>query len=458
MRCSLRLTGEQHDTIKRHLFPGDGKEAVVLLLCGRRSGTERHIFTAQKVTCIPYDSCTTRSRDRVTWPTDLIDPLISEAYGREKAIVKMHSHTERYRSFSATDDASDIALFTSIANLLDNGLPHASLIMLPSGELFGRAFGPVGEVLAAIDTIMVVGDDLRIWPALGASDTPAFAERHAQAFGRGTIARLGRLSAAVVGCSGTGSVVVEQLARLGIGELVLIDPDLVEERNLNRILNATRFDIGRPKVEVLADALARIGLGQRVTAIDRNLACRDAVLAAAECDILFGCMDGIEGRHLLNRIATFYVMPYFDLGVRLDVDGAGGVATVAGAVHYIQPGRSSLLSREVYSLKQLEAEEMRRANPHLYEQQRHEGYLRGIQEDRPAVISANMLFAALAVNDFLARLHPYRNLPNSRYAYIGGDLSEFRLMPEPEGDSCPLLAPFVGRGDTMPLLNRPTLS
>ena len=144
-------------TITRQLFPGDGKEAVALLLCGRRPGTERHIFTAQKIICIPYDACTTRSWDRITWPTDFVEPLIWEAYGREKAIVKIHSHNEGYRTFSPTDDASDMALFASIGNLLDDGLPHASLVMLPSGELVGRAVNPDRELLAAIEDIMVVG-------------------------------------------------------------------------------------------------------------------------------------------------------------------------------------------------------------------------------------------------------------------------------------------------------------
>jgi len=73
-------------------------------------------------------------------------------------------------------------------------------------------------------------------------------------------------------------------------------------------------------------------------------------------------MDGVEGRHLLNRLTTFYLMPYFDVGVRLDADGNGGIERIAGAVHYLQPGLSSLLSREVYNMARVEAEEMRRTD------------------------------------------------------------------------------------------------
>ncbi len=458
---SLRLTQDQHRALRAHLFPGDGCEAVALLLCGRRTGEGRHIFTAERVLLVPHGACSIREPDRITWPTSYVDELLSEAHGRAKAIVRIHSHAEGYRFFSTTDDQSDSALFTSISSLLDDRLPHASAIMLPSGEVFGRVLNEDGGPTAPLSSVMVVGDDLLIWnDSQQPRDEADFTKRHAQAFGSGTIERLGQLSAAVVGCSGTGSVVVEQLSRLGIGKLVLVDPDVVEEKNLNRILNSTREDaaLQRPKVQVLASAVERMGFGQKIIPIQRNLASREAVLGVAECDVVFGCVDSIEGRHLLNRLATFYLLPYFDVGIRLDADGTGGINSIAGAAHYLQPGRSSLLSRGVYSLKQVEAEEMKRTNPSMYEAQREQGYLRGVQEDRPAVISVNMFFAALVVSEFLARLHPYRNQPNSECAYVGGSLSEMALFTEPENADCALLKRHVGRGDTTPLLDMPALS
>jgi hypothetical protein len=109
-------------------------------------------------------------------------------------------------------------------------------------------------------------------------------------------------------------------------------------------------------------------------------------------------------------------------------------------------------------MARVEAEEIRRTDPALYRRQVTEGYLRGVEEDRPAVISINMFFAALAVNDFLARLHPYRNQPNSAYAYVGGNLSEMQLFSEMEAAPCTVLQRHVGRGDAKPLLERPVLS
>jgi hypothetical protein len=459
MKYALRMTGAQHAQLRSHLFPGDGNEAVALLLCGRRGGEGCHILTVRRISLVPYEVCDRRP-ERITWPTDFVDHLLQEAHDKGCAIVKVHSHGGEYRKFSSTDDASDRVLFSSVTSLLDDGLPHASLVMLPRGELFGRILGDGGTVLGTLASIMSVGDDIHLWSERGSQSHDAFTLRHAQAFGRGTTEILRRLSVAIVGCSGTGSIVTEQLARLGVGRLVLVDPDFVEEKNLNRILNAGKEDayLKHPKVDVLASAIARMGLGQEVIPLHSNLIEKAAVSRVAECDVVFGCMDGVEGRHMLNRLATFYTMPYFDVGVRLDADGEGGIERIAGAVHYLQPGLSSLLSRGVYDMARLEAEEMRRSNPEMYRRQVGEGYLRGVDEDRPAVISVNMFFASLAVNEFLARLHPYRNQPNREYAYVGGNLSEMQFYPEPEAAPCEILARHVGRGDVAPLLDRAVLS
>lgn len=456
MTYALRLTQSQHQRLRDHLFPGDGKEAVAILLCGKRAGSSRHIFTVREIHPVPYEQCLERTATHVKWSTDIIDSLLPSVISNDFSIVKIHSHVTDWRSFSDTDDSSDEMIFGSIASLVGDTARHVSVVMLPSGEMFGRAIvdGKIGEILSSI---MVVGDDLHIWQPHAGNRTEEFSLRHRQAFGEGTSNLLRFLSVAVVGCSGTGSFVVEELARLGVGKLVLIDSDRVEEKNLNRIVNSSKEDayLGRYKVHVLAKAIARMGLNQQVKPMPVNLITEEAVLAVAECDVLFGCTDGVEARHILNRLATFYSMAYIDVGVRLDADGHGGISGISGAIHYLQPGRSSLLSREVYTMDQVEAEGMRRTNPDLYQRQRGEGYLRGVQEDRPAVITINGSFASIAVQELLARLHPYRNRPNSEFAYIGGNLAEVQLYTEPEGEPCHVFKPHVGRGDMTPLLNMP---
>ncbi len=459
MKISLRLSGKHYLELRSHLFPPDGKEAVAVILCGRLAGEGQHVLCSHQVIPIPYEACTERTPLRVSWPTSLLLPHMPVAMRRGLAVVKIHSHRGDWRFFSEVDDASDRSLFASVYGWFDGERPHASCVMLPDGEVFGRCVSGHGQ-FDPLHSVAVAGDDFLFWPKASSTPLPGFTQRHSQIFGQGTTARLRQLSAAVIGCSGTGSPLIEQLVRLGIARIVLVDPDVVEEKNLNRILHATMDDVKakRPKVEVMRRAILETGLECDVVPVQRNLVDKEVVRLVAGCDVVFGCMDGAEGRNLLNRLAAFYCLPYIDVGVRLEADGVGGVSQVCGGAQYLQPGGSSLISRGVITPDEIEAEALRRTNPAEYEQRLKVGYIRGIREERPAVISVNMFFASLAVNEFLARLHPFRDDPNSDYAWTSISLTQMQTYPKPDGVACARLAKHVGRGDMTPLLNMPILS
>lgn len=453
---TLAFTGDQHAHLLDFLFPGDGKEAVAILLCGRRDGDRRHRLVVREVQGIPYDLCT-RTTTLVRWSPDYLDAILERAARENLAVVKVHSHPNGYAAFSTTDDESDAKLLPMIKGWLEADLLHGSVVMLPDGQMFGRVWRNGG--FEPIDCISVAGDDLMFWYAdAGSLQVPDFAASHAQAFDEGTIERLQRLSIAVIGASGTGSPTVEQFVRLGVGEIVNVDDDEMEERNVNRIINSTMADAKgrRPKVDVLADAITRTGLGTHVIPIKKNLWDPGVVRAVAQCDVLFGCMDSVDGRYLLNAISSYYNIPYFDIGVRLDAISygpqKGTVREVCGTIHSIRPGRSSLLSRGLFTLAQVAAAGLARNDPNAHERQIKDGYIRGIQGRRPAVISVNMFASALAVNEFLARLHPYREEDNAAHAEVTFSLASMELMSDGESGICTVMGQGVGRGDMKPLL------
>jgi hypothetical protein len=457
---SVRLTGRQYKVLKSHLYPGDGKEAIALLLAGRRRGDEHHVLCVREVIPLPHDECFERTEELIRWPTTRLRARLEEVTKRNWAVIKVHSHPGGYPTFSMRDDGADRELFESIFGWTDSTDPHASLVMLPDGRLFGRAVFPP-HAFDELRVISVAGDDLKLF--FDGEDDGELLEalrRNEQTFGRGTTSILRKLRIGVVGCSGTGSPVIEQLARLGVGGLVLVDPDTIEEKNLNRILNSTWKDAirGRPKVEVLARSIRDLELGTEVTTFQEDLARPHVVRSIAECDVVFGCMDGSEGRQLLNRLAAFYVLPYIDVGVRLVADGQGGVSHICGSVHYLQPDGSSLMSRGAITEKQLRAEALRRESPEEYAKLHGEGYIAGVAEERPAVLPVNMLYASLAVNEFLARLHGYRLEPNGMYARVMLSLEQMEFYTYEDGDPCSALVQHVGRGDVVPLLDRPALS
>lgn len=460
MKTSLSLTATQQAVLKEHLFPGDGKEAVAIALCGRRAGVDSHRLLVHRIVPVPYEYCSLREPDRVSWSTDMLVPLLSEASKRGMAILKIHGHPQNYPQHSEVDDEADRDLFPCIYGWMDDDRPHASAIMLPDGRIVGRIVSPQGEFEPLL-SVMVVGDDLHFYYTNESWEViPEFARRTAQAFGEATFAKLKRLKVGVVGCSGTGGWVIEQLARLGVKALVLVDPDRIEEKNLNRIPGATLQDaIARIlKVEVARRNINSMGLGTEVEVFPTSLFNPEAVRAIADCDVVFGCMDTIDGRWLLNRLATFYLLPYFDVGVKLEADCMGGIEQICGGVQYLQPGQS-LWSRGMFSLEQVRAAGLKRTDPEQYEQQRRSKYIVGLPlDERPAVVSVNMNIASFAVSEFLARLHPYRDEPNSEYASYMISLSQARICSDRDREPCPTLIKHIGRGDVVPLLENPELS
>lgn len=455
MQYKVCISGEMLKELYQHLFPGDGKEAVAVALCGRASSNAIVKLTVHKLILIPHSECI-REGDLIKWRTERIVPLFEAAMSKNMAIVKIHSHPGGYDQFSSTDDASDLDLFESVFGWTDTDHVHASLIMLPNREIFGRVISKNSQ-FTSIEQILVAGDQIEIFKrnATQYQELPE-TKRNRQLFGEGTILKLKQLSVAVVGCSGTGSPVVEQLVRLGVGKIILVDPDRVERKNLNRILNTKKSDADRKryKVDVLKDAIESFGFGTNVKVFANNLYDSKEALNEVACsDVLFGCLDSVDGRHLLNHISSFYLLPYFDLGVKLVSDGRGGIDQIAATVHYIQPGRSSLRTRGVYNEEDLRAAGTYRVDPERYGELKKEGYIANVNEERPAVVSVNMQIASIAVNEMLARVHNYRNDKNEDFAVTRISLKDSYTQYDRDGEDDMYLKKYVGRGDMIPFLN-----
>ena len=123
----------------------------------------------------------------------------------------------------------------------------------------------------------------------------------------------------------------------------------------------------------------------------------------------------------------------------------------------MQPGGSSLQDREVYSPESLRAEYLRRAAPDAHRQELEAGYLKGMVEEAPAVITLNMRAAATAMNEFLARAYPFRLDANARYARTQFSLAACEEDYVAESDFPRSEQPWFGRGASEPLLGLPML-
>src|SRR5581483_7722941 len=212
-------------------------------------------------------------------------------------------------------------------------------------------------------------------------------DRQTRVFGPRTTEDLRQLRIGIVGCGGTGSAVTSLLARIGVSRFGLIDIDRVDMTNLNRLLFSTRADaiLGKYKVDVVADALAEMGLAQRVVSMKHYVdapECRDLLRS---CDVIFGCTDDHLGRNFLNRLAHFYLIPVFDVGLLIDPNDNGGYDTFDGRVTVIQPGYPCQVCRQLISPQMMLEEGMRRHDPQQFEQYLRAGYIVGENNPSPVV-------------------------------------------------------------------------
>lgn len=286
-------------------------------------------------------------------------------------------------------------------------------------------------------------------------------KRFSQTFGKRTTSLLSKLKIGIVGVSGTGSPTAELLYRLNIGTLVLVDSDKVEEKNLGRIYNTSKKDIGKFKVDVIAKAYNAYALGTKVIPLPTTTKDTNTIRELSQCDIIFGCVDTHSGRSFLDSICNYYLIPVFDIGVKLVADGLGSISDCCYSINYIKPGYSTLLSRKVINQATIESENLKYSNPEEYNNRLSEKYIKGVNEESPAVISINTMAASTAVNDFLARIHCFRNVENNKIAKISFNLMDPAFCAYDSEDSFNVdsyLSKKVGLGDRRPLLDMPVLS
>ena len=455
MNYSLSLSGIQQQKLKKHLL-SDNLESAALIFCHHAKSKNQTKLIAFEITLIADQDCY-RTATYITWQTKKYLSLkhIEKTDKEGLSIVTIHSHPSGFNDFSKLDDDNDKILFSSVNNWFDDNRPNGSAIMLPNGDIFGRVVNKKSKFIS-FSHVSIAGSSIKILRHKQKnSKIPEFAQRIIQTFGKGTFSVLNQLKVGIVGCSGTGSIVIELLARNCIGEIVIVDPDVVEQKNLNRILNTSITDAqqAQPKVEVLKKAITKIGLKTNVEVYQETTYNKEVITALKECDVLFGCVDSAVGRYHLDCLASAYLIPYFDIGVGLYADKNGNISQAIMVSHYIEPAVSNLLSREVYTSEQVSAENLKTKNPTHYQQQKKEGYITGIDEDQPAVISLNMQASCLAFNDFLARIHNYRLDDNNEFNIQRMSLTHGYYKNETSVNNVhPLFVKDLGKGDKSNLL------
>ena len=114
----------------------------------------------------------------------------------------------------------------------------------------------------------------------------------------------------VVGCGGLGGHIIDQLARIGVGFLRVVDGDVFEASNLNRQLLSSVPLLGVSKATAAADHIARVNPDVTVESVQTFLTEGNATEILAGCDIVMDALDNIPSRRILAAACEKANIPY----------------------------------------------------------------------------------------------------------------------------------------------------
>ncbi|MCS6923264.1 MAG: ThiF family adenylyltransferase, partial [Fimbriimonadales bacterium] len=296
--------------------------------------------------------------------------------------------------FSKIDDRSDLQKFQTTQSM-SPPFRHGSLVFGSDMSFEGRFWDYQRAQMAPIVRLRVLSAPLEtrygtgLQPLWLHTAEQAVYDRQIRALGAEGQAMLSGLRVAIVGAGGLGSQIANALTLLGVGQILLLDPDRLELSNLNRVVGASyaQAQRGWRKVLALAQRLNRARPPETRTVIPLPMDARSprALAQLLGCDLLIGAVDSAVVRQYLNTVAMCALMPYLDAGVGIRSEH-GKLAQGGGQVQVILPGATACLACVQRGIRQSVEEQL---TPHQRDLAIRGGYIQGETIPNPQVVFLN---------------------------------------------------------------------
>ncbi len=436
---AIAFSGDDFKHLRNRLLGFSPNEAAAILLGGFSRLDGFHRLLVRETVSIPADAYLDQDEQRVVISPAFLAPLLKRAKLEGWSLIFVHSHPfSDDATFSHVDDLGEGVLLPAIFNRAPDR-PHGSMVLGKKG-LSARVWLGSQE-RERVDLVTEVAGVLRRNERDGRQGlVESMFDRSIRAFGLSGQRILSRLTVAVVGLGGTGSIVTQQLAHLGVSSFILLDTDVVAASNLNRLVGASPDSVGRSKVDVASGLIRSIRPNASITAVHGSAVVEREAKELLKSDFIFCCTDTHGSRAVINQIAYQYFIPAIDLGVRIDARRKK-VQTIVGRVQMLAPGLPCLVCQNL-----LDPEEVRR-DLLSGEERMRDPYIVGGGEPQPAVISLNGVVASMAVTMFLSATV---GLPmNSRHQIYLADRGTVRSVESVPIPHCIVSSKegALGRGD-----------
>jgi molybdopterin/thiamine biosynthesis adenylyltransferase len=319
----ISISDSLNNEILHFLLRKDGQEDLLFGSWYPSEGSERDTALIQSF--LPPEKGDRKVHGNVSFNYQYFKRACEQAIKKNCGLVFMHSHPFPGWQSMSPDDINAESRMAPTVDTITN-LPLLGLTVGSDGTWSGRIWQYYDSYYQKkwAKSVKIIGRKFCIY--LNNKQKYRFLKseylkRTISVWGRSNQEMFSNLTIAVVGLGSVGSIVAETLSRIGIRKIILIDFDKVEKHNLDRIIGTTKNDIGKYKVNVIAEAIKKSTPLNKieVTAIKENIASKEAYLKALDCDFIFCCADKPRARYILNHIAYSHLIPVINGGILAEV-------------------------------------------------------------------------------------------------------------------------------------------
>ena len=366
----------------------------------------------RRIVEIPKEFFVIQHEFRFEVSSKAINGLIALCEKNGLGAVLCHSHPYDI-PYSPSDDYGEKRVFEVLRQFVSPNAPTASLLFWPDG-VKGRVWLSDFMKPEPITEIVTVGRFIRriqidTSPMTEQKVNEQVFDRQVRAFGRQGQVMIEQAKVGIIGLGGTGSPTAEQLVRLGVKDLTLIDHDKFEPSNITRMYGTFASSSHKPwwtigskhykKANLLELHLKRINPKLKILAISKNVVLRDVAMRLRDRDIVFLCTDDHWGRSIVNQVAYQYFIPTINLGVHIAAkEKDEKISDGVGVIDILRPELSCLWCRQFLRADRIAAESMPMSTRRSRES---EGYVENIQTPTPSVVSITTTLSGMAVTVFL---------------------------------------------------------